>query len=823
MWATAVVDIRALRELSLPGADRVHVTALLDGQPVGAWLVPVKADRLPAAVLRDMVLSRASAELHHAAVAALRPVPTRGRRPTTSVLVCTRDRPEDLARCLHALRSCRNSVDEIVVVDNGSRSPRTETLARAAGARYVREPEPGLDRARNRGFSVAQGELVLCTDDDVAVAPGWADELVRCFDDPLVMAATGLVLPAVLDTPARQQFELHAAFGKGMRRRTWDGTAVAATSAGDVGAGASMAFRASWVRSIGGFPEELDAGMPTRSGGDTYAFYRVLRDGLRVLYEPRALAFHHHRSDEAALGAAVSGYGTGTFSYLAHAWYEHRDPAVVRAGVRWAARRAVREPLRSLLGRPGALAPWLLAQELRGSLAAVRAYPAARRQVAVRPSVVLGPAVTSVARGPEPGLRAHVAAELPPLTVVIPSRGRRELVSRLLSELDRQDYPHGRCDVVVALDGDVDGSAGVIRGLSTQLTTTVLLLQPPGRERGLGAGAARNAGAQQAKGRLLLFLDDDVEPIRSDLLIAHARRHADAAAANALVVGSCAPRDAHLTHRHGQMVRNWWVEHSAAAAADGARLGFADVLTGNLSCSAASFAALGGFAALPRREDWEFGHRALSAGFTVHAAPDAAVLHDADYDLRSAVADRRSEGAGDGAFARSCPSVAGLLPLGAWLDLRPPISLALSQLLWSGRRDLDPILSTGARWTERWEAVGSHRAFLRTYAQTMRLAYWSGVASVLASEAELLALLMTADGGDRTDLPRVDLEDLDATAPAAPPLFAGDVTVWLAGRPVGRVPLRLGGFPWRRDLFVRRVLDRYADEMLRSATVAGIG
>jgi hypothetical protein len=82
-----------------------------------------------------------------------------GRR--VSVVICTRDRADELARCLASLTEQTRVPDQIVVVDNASDdNGRTRDVALAAGVNYVREDRPGLDIARNRGVHAATGEIV---------------------------------------------------------------------------------------------------------------------------------------------------------------------------------------------------------------------------------------------------------------------------------------------------------------------------------------------------------------------------------------------------------------------------------------------------------------------------------------------------------------------------------------------------------------------------------------------------------------------------------------------------------------------------------------
>lgn len=120
-----------------------------------------------------------------------------------TVVVCTRDNPALLRDCLESIVTDGSRVPrELLVVDNGD-DPRTEAVVSelAAGAtelavRYVREPSLGHSHARNRGVAEARGELLLFTDDDVLVTPGWVDAIVDGFEDPAVGAVGGRILPA---------------------------------------------------------------------------------------------------------------------------------------------------------------------------------------------------------------------------------------------------------------------------------------------------------------------------------------------------------------------------------------------------------------------------------------------------------------------------------------------------------------------------------------------------------------------------------------------------------------------------------------------------
>jgi glycosyltransferase involved in cell wall biosynthesis len=60
---------------------------------------------------------------------------------------------------------------------------------------YFTEQKLGLAGARNRGSKLAKGEIVAFVDDDVLLAPDWAQEMVRCYSDPDVIGVTGAAVP----------------------------------------------------------------------------------------------------------------------------------------------------------------------------------------------------------------------------------------------------------------------------------------------------------------------------------------------------------------------------------------------------------------------------------------------------------------------------------------------------------------------------------------------------------------------------------------------------------------------------------------------------
>jgi len=273
------------------------------------------------------------------------------------------------------------------VVDNAPATDETRILVerRGGAVRYVREPRPGLDWARNRAIAEATGEVVAFTDDDVLVDPCWVGALAGAFaGDPSVAAVTGLVLPAELETEAQVLFERYRSFGRGFRRRRVAATGAGPLAtryglAGDYGTGANMAFRRAVFDRIGPFDPALDVGTPARGGGDLEMFFRVLKEGHALVYEPNAIVRHRHRRTLPELRRQIAEHGISFSAYVVRSGLAYREERLgfARLACWWYAKTAFRVLLPKA-APAGALRSLGLA-ELRGCVTGLGRYPAARR------------------------------------------------------------------------------------------------------------------------------------------------------------------------------------------------------------------------------------------------------------------------------------------------------------------------------------------------------------------------------------------------------------------------------------------------------------
>jgi glycosyltransferase involved in cell wall biosynthesis/peptidoglycan/xylan/chitin deacetylase (PgdA/CDA1 family) len=204
----------------------------------------------------------------------------------------------------------------------------------------------------------------------------------------------------------------------------------------------------------------------------------------------------------------------------------------------------------------------------------------------------------------------------PAVTVVIPTFQRRDVVVESVRALAGQTGI-GLFEAIVVVDGATDGTADALRELALPFPLRVL------EQTNLGASAARNHGAQAARGELLLFLDDDMEADPS-LIAQHLRSHAEGAD---VVLGHIPLHPDSPDSFLAQSVGEWAERRYEELSRDGVVLD--EIMTGQMSMARDLFLALGGFDLDFTRggtfgcEDLELGRRISKGGYKIVFNPRA--------------------------------------------------------------------------------------------------------------------------------------------------------------------------------------------------------
>lgn len=245
--------------------------------------------------------------------------------PYVTVIVCTRDRPVQLEACLDALAAQSHPHFEVLVVDNGATEAVTD-ICRQRGVACIREPIPGLTRARNLGARAARSEIVAYIDDDATAEPGWLDALAREFADPTVAAVAGWTryMKACGDSLRMTEDEApdepgprpHRVFDRGTR--DW----FALACFGCIGDGNTMAFRRCLLTDSVRFDERLGRGRLLESGDEHVAFMSLISDGYRVTRAPGAVVRHPVPAEASRRRAKRFRDMRASVAYLVFLWLQ---------------------------------------------------------------------------------------------------------------------------------------------------------------------------------------------------------------------------------------------------------------------------------------------------------------------------------------------------------------------------------------------------------------------------------------------------------------------------------------------------------------------
>lgn len=204
---------------------------------------------------------------------------------TVAIIVCSRNRPALLRKCLEGIVCLKRAPDEVIVVDNTSGDSETEAIAREFNAIYTAEPIVGTSRARNRGLAESRSEVVAYLDDDATPDVDWLGNLLAPFTDPHVAAVSGRI---VTRQSLAQANSKQTAFFLTNKDPEWFEIATY----GGVARGSNMALRKGACNGRVAFDERLGRGAPLEIGDEHYAFANILSRGYTAAYVPDAIVFH---------------------------------------------------------------------------------------------------------------------------------------------------------------------------------------------------------------------------------------------------------------------------------------------------------------------------------------------------------------------------------------------------------------------------------------------------------------------------------------------------------------------------------------------------
>jgi glycosyltransferase involved in cell wall biosynthesis len=210
--------------------------------------------------------------------------------PAMTVALPTRDRPDDVARCLASLSQVRYPAWSLLVIDQSTTDATRQIVdqytARLPAVRYRHMDQTGLSRSRNLALREAEGEILAFIDDDCTVGPTWLEDVAAAFsrhpDVPLIF---GQVRAIPHDPKQSYVLSYEVSAPRILRGRL-------ASLRVDGMMGASMYLRRAACRRVGPFDVHAGVGAEFVVEDRDYV-YRHLRAGNPVLLTPEISVLHY--------------------------------------------------------------------------------------------------------------------------------------------------------------------------------------------------------------------------------------------------------------------------------------------------------------------------------------------------------------------------------------------------------------------------------------------------------------------------------------------------------------------------------------------------
>jgi GT2 family glycosyltransferase len=503
------------------------------------------------------------------------------RAPTVSVLVLNCNGRVHLENCLPSLerQSYGSARFETVVVDNGSTDQSLEWVrGHHPGIRIVRFPENrGFAAAYNAAVDTCDADWVAFLNNDTRVDPHWLAELVAAAGRHGAASVGSRMLDWTGET-VDFAGGVVSLFGHAWQRD--EGRPASTPQAEErvlFACGGSMLIDRRVFLEAGGFDRDFFAYFE-----DVDLGWRLSLLGYDTVIAPRAVTYHRARgtSGHVALSARLRLYERNALAMIFKNYEPETLERVLPAAVALTAARALadlpinpdsyaiaaRPPL-GVGASPQAIARLIALEEFAGDLPALaakreaiqrrrrrsdrelftlfgdplRVHDSGEELRAIAEALIRTFELESLVSGAPPieePVRSEDAA--PPLAVtvreqpsvsvvVLTALGPLHLESCLRS-LAAQTYPTELREVIVVDNGSADDP----RPVCARAYAGARIVRLP---RNLGFAVGNNLGALEARGELLVFLNDDTRahPDWLSELVATARRRRAAAASSRIV------------------------------------------------------------------------------------------------------------------------------------------------------------------------------------------------------------------------------------------------------------------------------------------------
>jgi glycosyltransferase involved in cell wall biosynthesis len=200
-------------------------------------------------------------------------------------------------------------------------------------------------------------------------------------------------------------------------------------------------------------------------------------------------------------------------------------------------------------------------------------------------------------------------------SIIIPTYNRAETLRRCLEALSDQTQPASDFEVIVVVDGSTDRTREMLANLETPFALQTI--QQPNS----GQPAALNRGAAESKGRISIFLDDDII-VTPKFVAEHLRLHQTRD--HVVGIGQLTLTLPPGADWYARGFAQGWREHYEELNRGQRQPDWDDCYGGNMSVSRAAFMGVGGNVTdLRRGYDIELAYRLKQSGCSFEYLPGA--------------------------------------------------------------------------------------------------------------------------------------------------------------------------------------------------------
>jgi len=223
--------------------------------------------------------------------------------PDLTIIICTYNRTHQLGKVIDSILKQSDEIlnigCEILIVDNNSFDNTKDVIHQyknenSHSIKYVFEPRPGKSFALNRGIKEATAEQLVFTDDDVVLDSNWIKTVKEAFEEYPHICFGGKVVPVIegnlpdwLDNNGTIFYGPLVKHDEGEKIREYDNTMR-------MPIGCNLFLRKEIFEKFGYYNTNL--GHYTKNehigGEETELLTRIRKNGVPILYFPRAVVYH---------------------------------------------------------------------------------------------------------------------------------------------------------------------------------------------------------------------------------------------------------------------------------------------------------------------------------------------------------------------------------------------------------------------------------------------------------------------------------------------------------------------------------------------------